>query len=202
MSSGTSPKSHDRANCHVEGPVGASRQCLRVLENLPQIVAYGYGDPLCGVVKKTPLLAFWVVIAKYLVQAANPHILTLSPPLDMQAKWFAPYVAYTMAKFGMSMCTLGMAEEFKGDGIACNSLWPRTIIATAALQMIPGVDPETGRTPDIMADAAHAILCRDSASCTGNFFVDDQVLAEEGVTDLDKYAVNSEKELFTDIFLD
>ena len=138
----------------------------------------------------------------YLVQASNPHILTISPPLDMQAKWFAPYVAYTMAKFGMSMCMLGMAEEFKSDGIACNSLWPRTIIATAALQMIPGIDPETGRTPEIMADSAHAILVRNSAACTGNFFVDEQVLAEEGVTDLEKYAVNPDKDLFTDIFLD
>jgi citronellol/citronellal dehydrogenase len=138
----------------------------------------------------------------YLVQASNPHILTISPPLDMQAKWFSPYVAYTMAKFGMSMCMLGMADEFKKDGIACNSLWPRTIIATAALQMIPEADSETGRTPEIVADAAHTILCRDSASCTGNFLIDDEVLADEGIIDLEKYAVNPEKELSTDIFLD
>ena len=138
----------------------------------------------------------------YLVQASNPHILTISPPLDMRAKWFSPYVAYTMAKFGMSMCMLGMAEEFKGDCIACNCLWPRTIIATAALQMIPDVDFETGRTPEIVADAANAILCRNSRSCTGNFFIDDTVLTEEGITDFEKYSVNRDKELSTDIFLD
>src|SRR5881628_29001 len=104
----------------------------------------------------------------HLKRAANPHILTLSPPLDMRAKWFAPHLAYTMAKYGMSMCVLGMAEEFREAGIAVNALWPRTIIATAALQMIPGVDPARGRKPEIMADAAHWILCQPSRACTGN----------------------------------
>ena len=98
----------------------------------------------------------------HLAKAANPHILTLSPPLDMRAKWFAPCVAYTMAKYGMSMCVLGMAEEFRSQGIAVNALWPRTIIATVALQVIPGAEPERGRTPEIMADAAWQILTRDS----------------------------------------
>jgi citronellol/citronellal dehydrogenase len=122
-------------------------------------------------------------------QGRNPHILTLSPPLSMKAKWFKNHVAYTMAKYGMSMCVLGMSEEFKREGIAVNALWPRTAIDTAALQMIPGVDTAACRTPEILADAAHVILNRPSAECTGNFFVDDEVLASVGVTDLDKYAV-------------
>ncbi|MEY3716072.1 MAG: hypothetical protein RL155_947, partial [Actinomycetota bacterium] len=108
-------------------------------------------------------------------QGRNPHILTLSPPLSMKAKWFKNHVAYTMAKYGMSMCVLGMSEEFKRDGIAVNALWPRTAIDTAALQMIPGVDTAACRTPEILADAAHVILNRPSAECTGNFFVDDEV---------------------------
>lgn len=138
----------------------------------------------------------------YLKKASNPHILTLSPPLDMRAKWFAPYAAYAIAKYGMSMCMLGMAEEFRSDGIACNALWPRTVIATAALNLVPGVDMENGRTPEIMADSAHAILVRDSRSCTGNFFIDDEVLAEEGVTDLSSYAVAPDKPLRNDLFID
>jgi citronellol/citronellal dehydrogenase len=137
-----------------------------------------------------------------LAKAANPHILTLSPPLNMSAKWFAPCVAYTMAKYGMSMCVLGMAEEFRRQGIAVNALWPRTIIATAALQIIPGAEPERGRTPDIMADAAWQILTRDSRSTTGNFFIDDDVLAAAGVTDFGHYAVSPDKPLRGDFFLD
>ena len=116
----------------------------------------------------------------------NPHILTLSPPLSMKAKWFKSNLAYTMAKYGMSMCVLGMAEEFKRDGIAVNALWPRTVIDTAALAMVPGVDTDFGRTPEIMADSAYIILNRDSKECSGNFFVDDEVLISEGITDLDK----------------
>ena len=108
-------------------------------------------------------------------QGRNPHILTLSPPLSMKAKWFRNHVAYTMAKYGMSMCVLGMSEEFKRDKIAVNALWPRTAIDTAALQMIPGVDTAACRTPEILADAAYIILNRPSAECTGNFFVDDEV---------------------------
>ena len=119
----------------------------------------------------------------------NPHILNLSPPLSMKPIWFKNHVAYTMAKYGMSMCVLGMAEEFKRDGIAVNALWPRTVIDTAALQMIPGVDTAACRTPEILSDSAYIILNRVSKECTGNFFVDDEVLASEGITDLDKYSV-------------
>jgi citronellol/citronellal dehydrogenase len=133
----------------------------------------------------------------------NPHILTLSPPLSMKAKWFRNHVAYTMAKYGMSMCVLGMAEEFKREKIAVNALWPRTAIDTAALAMIPGVDTAACRTPEILADAAYIILNRDSALCSGNFFVDDEVLASEGITDLEKYSVvPGTTDFLLDFFLD
>ena len=133
----------------------------------------------------------------------NPHILNLSPPLSMKPIWFKNHVAYTMAKYGMSMCVLGMAEEFKRDGIAVNALWPRTAIDTAALQMIPGVDTAACRTPEILSDSAYIILNRISKECTGNFFVDDEVLASEGITDLDKYAVvPGTKDFLPDFFLD
>lgn len=133
----------------------------------------------------------------------NPHILNLSPPLSMKPIWFKNHVAYTMAKYGMSMCVLGMAAEFKRDEIAVNALWPRTVIDTAALQMIPGIDASAGRTPSILADAAYAIFHRPSAQCTGNFFVDDEVLAEEGITDLEKYSVTpGTKDFLLDFFLD
>jgi len=142
----------------------------------------------------------------YLKQAGerkrNPHVLTLSPPLTMQPRWFAPHVAYTMAKYGMSMCVLGHSEEFRSYGIAVNALWPRTVIQTAALQMIPGIKPEHCRTPDIMADAAYAILNLDAASNTGNFFIDDEVLKRAGVTDFAKYSVvPGSKQLLPDLFL-
>jgi citronellol/citronellal dehydrogenase len=133
----------------------------------------------------------------------NPHILNLSPPLSMKPIWFQNHVAYTMAKYGMSMCVLGMAEEFKRDGIAVNALWPRTVIDTAALQMIPGIDALAGRTPQILADAAHIILNRDAKECTGNFFVDDLLLASEGITDLEKYSVTpGTTDFLLDFFLD
>ena len=133
----------------------------------------------------------------------NPHILTLSPPLSMKGKWFQHHVAYTMAKYGMSMCVLGMSEEFKKEGIAVNALWPRTAIDTAALQMIPGVDTAACRTPEILADAAYIVLNRESKVCTGNFFVDDEVLASEGITDLEKYSVvPGTKDFLLDFFLD
>ena len=133
----------------------------------------------------------------------NPHILTLSPPLSMKAKWFQHHVAYTMAKYGMSMCVLGMSEEFRKEGIAVNALWPRTAIDTAALQMIPGVDTGACRTPEILADAAYIILNRESKGCTGNFFVDDELLASEGITDLEKYSVvPGTKDFLLDFFLD
>jgi len=139
----------------------------------------------------------------HLLRAENPHILTLSPPLNMHPRWFQPHVAYTMAKYGMSMCVLGMAEEFRAAGVAVNALWPRTVIATAALAMLGGaVRPEACRTPEILADAAHAVLTRDSRSCTGNFFLDDEVLAQAGVTDLDRYAVEPGTPLCPDLFLD
>lgn len=133
----------------------------------------------------------------------NPHILTLSPPLNMNPKWFKQHVAYTIAKYGMSMCVLGMAEEFRGEGIAINALWPRTIIGTAALAMIPGIDTDRARTPAIMADAAHVILTRESRGFTGNFCIDDEVLASTGVTDLSNYAVAPGKGApIDDLFID
>ncbi len=139
----------------------------------------------------------------HLEKAANPHILNLSPPLNMEAKWFAPHVAYTMAKFGMSMCVLGMAEELKSKGIAVNALWPRTTIATAAVRNLLGGEKmvRASRKPDILADAAHAILTKPSRECTGNFFVDDDVLRAEGVTDLSGYAVDPKAELMPDFFV-
>ena len=136
-------------------------------------------------------------------QGRNPHILNLSPPLSMNPKWFKNNVAYTMAKYGMSMCVLGMAAEFKRDGIAVNALWPRTVIDTAALQMIPGIDATAGRTPEILADAAYIIFNRTATECTGNFFVDDELLASEGITDFEKYSVTpGTKEFLQDFFLD
>jgi citronellol/citronellal dehydrogenase len=133
----------------------------------------------------------------------NPHILTLSPPLSMKPKWFKNHVAYTMSKYGMSMCVLGMSEEFKRDGIAVNALWPRTAIDTAALQMIPGVDTDFCRTPAILSDTAYIILNRNAKTTTGNFFVDDEVLASEGITDLEKYSVKpGTTDFLLDFFLD
>ena len=142
----------------------------------------------------------------YLKQSAerkrNPHVLTLSPPLNMDPRWFAPHVAYTMAKYGMSMCVLGHAAEFRQYGIAVNALWPRTVIQTAALQMIPGIKPEHCRTPQIMADAAYQVLISDAATTSGNFFIDDEVLKSAGVTDLSKYSVVAgSQKLMPDLFL-
>ncbi|HKN93221.1 MAG TPA: NAD(P)-dependent oxidoreductase [Thermoleophilaceae bacterium] len=140
----------------------------------------------------------------HLKKGTNPHVLTLSPPLNMKPHWFKNHLGYTLAKYGMSMCTLGMAAEYADDGIAFNSLWPRTIIATAAVQNLLGGDEAMARSrkPEILADAAHAILVRDSRECTGNFFIDDDVLAEEGITDLSDYTYGNAGELQTDIFLD
>lgn len=141
----------------------------------------------------------------HLERSANPHILTLSPPLDLRPKWAGSYLAYTMAKYGMSLVTLGLAEELAPVGIAANSLWPRTTIATAAVANLLGGDQTVARsrTPQIMADAAHAVLVRDSRSCTGHFYLDEDVLAEEGVADLDRYrAVPGGPPLETDLFLD
>ena len=140
----------------------------------------------------------------YLLQAPNPHILNLSPPLNMIEKWFAPHVAYSIAKFGMSMCVLGMAGEFRDQGVAVNALWPRTAIATAAVQNLVGGDEvmRRSRVPAIMADAAYIVLTRQSRECSGNFFIDDEVLESAGVTDLSGYAVDPGAELFPDFFVD
>ena len=135
-------------------------------------------------------------------KADNPHILTLASPLNLNPRWFRSHVAYTMAKYGMSMCVLGMAEEFRDAGIAVNALWPRTIIATAALQLVPRVDTGRARKPEIMADAAHWVLTQPSRQCSGNFFIDEDVLRRAGVTDLGRYAVDPSKPLATDLFLD
>ena len=139
----------------------------------------------------------------HLKQAENPHVLNLSPPLNMEERWFAPHVAYTMAKFGMSMCVLGMAGEFRSDGVAFNALWPRTAIATAAIRNLLGGDEgmRRSRKPQIMADAAHWILTQPSRDCTGNFFIDDEVMAKAGVTDLAPYAVDPEADLVPDFFV-
>ncbi len=137
----------------------------------------------------------------WLLKAENPHILSLSPPLNLDPRWFGPHVAYSIAKYAMSMVVLGLAEEFKGR-IAVNALWPRTVIATAAVRMLGDlVKPENCRTPDIVADAAHAILTRDAATCSGRFLIDEEVLAEEGATDLDRYAVQPGAALTGDLFL-
>jgi len=139
----------------------------------------------------------------HLKAAANPHVLMLSPPLDMSPRWFGTHVAYTMAKFGMSMCVLGMAEEFKGDGIAFNALWPRTGIATAAIRNALAGDEgmRRCRTPEIMADAAYAIFNKRSREFTGNFVIDDSFLYGEGVRDFDKYRVDPTQDLMPDFFV-
>ena len=139
----------------------------------------------------------------HLQKAENPHILNISPPLNMLPKWFGPHVAYTMAKYGMSMCVLDMAEELKSEKIAVNALWPKTAIATAAVQNLLGGDEamKRCRTSEIMADAAHAILCRNSAATTGKFLIDEEVLREEGCTDFDSYAVEPGHDLLPDFFL-
>ena len=139
----------------------------------------------------------------HLLKADNPHILNLAPPLNMNPKWFGSHVTYTMAKYGMSMCTLGMAEEFRDRGVAVNSLWPRTTIATAAIAVnFPPEILRASRKPDIMADAAYAIFRRDSRSASGHFYTDEAVLREEGVTDFDGYAVTPGVEPYTDLFLE
>jgi len=139
----------------------------------------------------------------HLRRGRNPHVLTLSPPLNLEPRWFGPHVAYSLAKYGMSLCALGHAEEFRDDGIAVNTLWPRTVIATAAVQNLLGGEEtmRRSRKPEIMADAAHVILTRPSRSFTGNFCVDDDVLRSVGVTDLDKYACTPGVDLVPDFFV-
>lgn len=139
----------------------------------------------------------------YLAKGRNPHILNLAPPLNMSARWFRDHVAYTMAKYGMSMCTLGMAAELKPQAIAVNSLWPRTTIATAAIEVnFSEAILKASRKPAIVADAAYAIFNRDSRSATGNFYIDETVLREEGIADFEQYAVSPGASLYTDLFLD
>jgi len=141
----------------------------------------------------------------HLKRSGNPHVLTLSPPISLDPKWFKGHVAYTIAKYGMSMCTIGMAEEFRDDGIAFNSLWPRTIVATAAVQNLLGGDEAMARArrPEVVADAAYAIVSRPARECTGNLFLAEDVLAEEGVTDFSAYAYGAaETDLVPDLFVD
>lgn len=139
----------------------------------------------------------------YLRNSENPHILNLSPPLSMRSQWFKNHVAYTMAKYGMSMCVLGMAEEFREEGIAVNALWPKTAINTAAIAMLGGlVKPENCRSPEIVADAAFCILKRKSRECSGHFFIDDEVLSEEGISDFSRYELGPEEGIFQDFFID
>ena len=139
----------------------------------------------------------------HLAKSSNPHILTLSPPLNMKAKWFKDHVAYTISKYGMSLCTLGMAEELRAQGIAVNSLWPRTTIATAAIAVnFPEAILKASRKPAIMADAAYAIFNRDSRTATGNFYIDETVLHEEGISDFAAYSLMPGTTLYTDLFLE
>ena len=139
----------------------------------------------------------------HLLEAENPHVLNISPPLNMEERWFAPHVAYTMAKYGMSMCVLGMAGEFRDAGVAFNALWPRTAIQTAAVMNLLGGQEayKRCRRPEIVADAAHAVLRRNSRECTGNFFIDEEVLREEGITDFSQYADVPDAELMQDFFI-
>ena len=138
----------------------------------------------------------------HLLKASNPHILNLSPPLNMETRWFAPHVAYTMAKFGMSMCVLGMAGEFKDQGVAVNALWPKTAIDTAAIRMLMGPNSGKGaRKPSIMADAAHWILTQESRQATGNFYIDEDVIIAAGTQSLDSYAVEPGHDLMPDFFV-
>lgn len=143
------------------------------------------------------------VCLPYLLKSKNPHILTFSPPLNLKPHWFKNHTAYTMAKYGMSMTVLGLAAEFADQGVAVNALWPKTVIQTAALAMLGGmVDPKNCRTPQIMADAACAILCRDSRKFSGNFYIDEEVLLETGISDFSPYAVAPGEKLFQDLFID
>jgi len=139
----------------------------------------------------------------HLCQAENPHILNISPPLNLEARWFAPHLAYSMAKFGMSLCVLGMAEEFKEQGIGVNALWPKTAIATAAVKNLLGGEQaiKCCRRPEIMADAAHAVLTRRARDCSGNFFIDEEVLRSEGAESLDQYAITPGAPLLPDFFV-
>lgn len=138
----------------------------------------------------------------HLIGRQNPHVLTLAPPISMDPRWFAQHSVYTVSKFAMSMVTFGLAAEWKDAGVAFNCLWPKTIIQTAALNLIPGIDQSRCRNPEIVADAAHAILTREAKSFTGRFCIDEDILREAGVTDFSGYAVDPHKEMLTDLFLE
>ena len=159
-------------------------------------------DLMHGVNARGTFLASKLCIP-HLRRSGNPHILNIAPPLDLEARWFAPHLAYTLAKFGMSLCVLGMAEELRADGIAVNALWPRTVIATAAVRNLLGGEEAIrgSRKPEIMADAAHAVITRRSRDFTGRFLIDEDVLREEGVTDLTPYAVDPGAKLISDFFV-
>jgi citronellol/citronellal dehydrogenase len=139
----------------------------------------------------------------HLARAANPHVLMLAPPPSLEPRFFAPHLAYSLAKYGMSLCVLGLTEELRADGIAVNALWPRTVIATAAVQNLLGGEATMrgSRRPEIVADAAHAILTRPARACTGNFFIDEEVLRTEGITDFERYATAPGAPLIPDLFL-
>ena len=145
------------------------------------------------------------ICLSYLMKAENPHVLNISPPLNTESHWFAPHTAYTMAKFNMSLCVLGMAEEFEKEGVAFNALWPKTTIDTAAIRNFYGTDDALrSRKPEIMADAAHVILTRSSRECSGNFYVDEEILRQEGIKDFSRYAVTpgmKDEELNPDFFI-
>ena len=138
----------------------------------------------------------------HLLKAANPHILTLAPPPNLDPKWWGPHTGYTLAKMGMSFVTLGLAAEFGPQGVAVNALWPRTVIATDALKMIPGTEPAKCRTPEILADAAHAVLTTPARGFSGRFLIDETLLRERGVSDFTGYAVDATQPLMPDLFLD
>jgi citronellol/citronellal dehydrogenase len=141
--------------------------------------------------------------APHLKYSDNPHVLILAPPPSLDPKWLAPHLAYSLSKYGMSLCVIGMAAEFESESIGVNALWPKTVIATAALSRLKGLVARAQcRRPEIVADAAHAIVTRDSHDCTGNFFIDEEVLVAEGVTDFERYAVEPGRELRTDLFLE
>jgi len=159
-------------------------------------------DLMWGVNMRATFLASRACIP-HLKRAANPHILALSPPLNLDPKWFAPHLAYTISKYGMSMCMLGLAREFAADGISINCLWPRTTIATAAIEFnFPEAIMRASRKPSIMADAAHAIITRDSRADTGNFYIDEDVLRSAGVDDFEQYAVSPGTPPYRDLFLE
>ena len=157
-------------------------------------------DLLCAVNVRGTYASSQAVLP-YLMKGRNPHILNLSPPLSFEPKWFRDHCAYTITKYGMSLCVLGMADEFRAAGVAVNALWPKTVIATAALAMLGKVSERNCRKPEIVAEAACAILARDSRACTGNFFIDEEVLVAEGVTDFSRYAVEPGAPLLPDLFL-